>query len=208
MHQIGLRKTLLGTSSALALIVGLEGSAAAQCAIVNQAGGVDNSGTVNCITYDNGLSTTGNVINETTGTLNASGPYPPNNPGTASGISVIKSGTVLNGSITNNGSITVSRNGINIGEGATGSPPTNSNAHATVTGSIINNGTISGYNNQAIVVTQSVVLGSVINALGAIVSGPQGIGVSGTTLNGANFGAITSQSNGARTVQLALKLLF
>ncbi len=38
--------------------------------------------------------------------------------------------------------------------------------------------------------------------------GGLGSGTNGTTLNGANFGAITSQSNGARTVQLALKLLF
>jgi hypothetical protein len=38
--------------------------------------------------------------------------------------------------------------------------------------------------------------------------GGLGSGVNGTTLNGANFGVITSQSNTPRTIQLALKLLF
>jgi len=33
-------------------------------------------------------------------------------------------------------------------------------------------------------------------------------GAPGTTVNGANFGIITGQSNVARNVQLALKLIF
>ncbi len=47
----------------------------------------------------------------------------------------------------------------------------------------------------------------VFGAPGTTVGG-LGSGTNGTTLNGANFGAITSQSNTSRSVQLALKLVF
>jgi fibronectin-binding autotransporter adhesin len=213
------RGSLLTTSSALALLVGLGGTAWAQCAFVNSpgAGGtLTTSGVNNCVVYDNGATTTVNVINN--GTLNASGPYPPNNPGTATGIAVIKSGTVLNGSITNNGSITVSRDGINIGEGAI--PSGNGNDGATVTGSIINNTTITGESVAGIVVVGSLVGGSISNALGATISEPGGaigIYVSGVTSNHTaiikaasvvgsvvNNGTITTGSDAGINVSVAI----
>jgi len=105
----------------LALIVGMEGAVAAPapaaCAFNNAPGGADNTTAQNCISYNNGATTTGNIINEATGSLNGGSPYPPLNPGTSTGISVVKAGTKLIGDITNNGSISAPQYGINLGPG-------------------------------------------------------------------------------------------
>ena len=116
MDRGDLRGTLLTTSSALALIVGMGGSAWAACTFQNTAP-VTNTASNNCITFFTGTST-GNVTNNST--LTGVVPYPPVNPGSATGISVVKSGTVLNGNIVNNGTISAQSAGINIGQGATG----------------------------------------------------------------------------------------
>jgi hypothetical protein len=129
MDQENLRGSLLTTSSVFALLVGLGGTAAAQCAHNNVAGAIviPAATTQNCVSYNNGTAITGSVTNN--GTLTGVVPYPPLNPGTSTGISVVKSNTVLNGNIVNNGTISAQNAGINVGEGATGAPrPTSTSA--------------------------------------------------------------------------------
>src|SRR5581483_5384462 len=91
----------------------------------------------------------GDITNNST--LTTTHPYPPVIPGTATGISILKSGTTLTGNIINSGTgvITAQNAGINIGEGATGGA--NANAGAVLSGSITNSGTITA--NDGIFVT-------------------------------------------------------
>ena len=84
-----LRTTLLATSSALAMMIALEGSAAAQCASQNVAP-VTNTTPSNCITFYTPGNHSGDVTNNST--LTPTGQYSPTLPGTATGISVLKSG--------------------------------------------------------------------------------------------------------------------
>ena len=188
MDRGQLRKTLLTTSSALALIVGVQRTAAAAvvCTFSNQAGGVNNTGAINCITYNNeqggtangnftgATSFTGNVVN--TGTITPTGinqNWPAGLAGTDAGISVIGPGVTLIGNITNSGTITGTNSqyaGINIGGGGGGSGAPG----ATVVGSITNAASITGIQ-QGIFVSGvgTVVTGSVINAAGAsIINSP------------------------------------
>src|SRR6202035_1654837 len=110
-----------------------------QCAFNNSPGGVDNSGPINCISYNNGGSNVGNIVNETVGTITPTHAYPPIAPGTASGISVVGP-TTLRGDITNNGTITnaLGSFAVNIGGGAY-SGGLISSAGASLAGSITNN---------------------------------------------------------------------
>ncbi len=208
MSKVGLRGTLLATSSALALVIGAEGSAFAQCFYNNQAGGVDNTTARNCISYNSvspGSPFSGNVINDTTGTLTPTGVYTgghgTNLPGTASGISVLGSGTTLNGNIINNGTInttmqTGGQGAINIGGGESDPGPT-SGAGATVVGSITNNGTITG------LATGINVVGNGTSVTGAITNNhiitDSNVGIS--VGNNASVGGITNA--GAITSTLA-----
>jgi uncharacterized protein with beta-barrel porin domain len=182
-----LQQTLLATSSALALLIAAEGSAAAQCFYNNVNGGVDNTSPHNCISYNNGTAFTGNAVNDST--LTASHAYPPVNPGTSTGISVFGLGTTLTGNIVNNGTITASQYAISIGAGATTGGATG--AGASLVGSITNNGTINGGAGDSIVVYESSITGSILNALGATINGVVGgvgINVTGGTALGASIG--------------------
>jgi fibronectin-binding autotransporter adhesin len=200
MDRGDLRGTLLTTSSALALCVGMGGSAWAACTFQNTAP-VTAAGANNCITFFNGAASTGNVTNN--GTLTGIVPYPPVTPGSATGISVVKSGTVLNGNIVNNGTISAQSSGINVGQGSTGAPPTNVNVGATVNGSITNAGTITNTAGAGIYVVGSKVLGSIVNTTAAHINTANvGIFVSaasalGSTVNGSivNNGSIITNGN-------------
>jgi outer membrane autotransporter protein len=211
MKRIGLRSALLATSSALALVIGGGQAAEAQCAFNNSAGGADNAGTINCISYNNGLVSIGNVTNEATGVITATHPYPPVNAGTSTGISVVVAGTKLIGNIVNNGSISAPQYGINIGAGSHGVPPTQVGIGATLVGSITNNGTITTGGANGIVVRQSVVTGSLTNGASGIINsfdvGMLVTGVSGNlaTIGGSitNNGTITTHDNDGMFVQFA-----
>ncbi len=173
-----LRGTLLATSSALALVVGIEGSAQAAppaCAVNNTFTGLPNTTAINCISFNNGASqTTGDVTNASNGTITATHPYAPVNPGTSTGISVVRPGTKLNGSIINNGSISAPQYGINVGAGAT--TGNIQGAGASVTGSITNSGTINA--NTGIVVNKASLAGSIINASSGVITTPSNVGIS------------------------------
>ena len=170
MAQVEFRGALLTTSSALALILGIGSSAqagpvpVAPCAVNNTFAGLPNSSAINCVSFNDGANHTGDIVNNTTGTITPTTPYPPINPGTSSGISVLGTGTKLTGNITNNGTISGLFAGINIGGGAHGVVPTIQNAGATVTGTITNNGTITS-TGTGINVFKSDVGGSIINNL-------------------------------------------
>ena len=94
------------------------------------------------ISFNDGAAHTGAVTNNSS--LTATGTYPAVSPGgSATGISVLELGTVLNGNIINNGAINASNAGVNIGEGRT-TRTTQFNAGAVLNGSITNFGTITG----------------------------------------------------------------
>ena len=81
MTRHGWGGALLATSSLLALVIGMQGSAeAAACHYDNVAGGVDNTTAQDCIVYHGGGAFTGNVTNEATGSLTTTaaegGPLP------------------------------------------------------------------------------------------------------------------------------------
>lgn len=153
----------------------MERSAEAQCALNNNPGGSNNAGSINCISYNNGVNNTGDIVNQSSGTITPTHAYAPITPGTATGISVVGLGTTLTGNITNSGTITntVAAWGINIGGGATAASIFHG-AGATLLGSITNNGTITspvGINVEGSsvsgVLTPTSVSGSIINGVGA-----------------------------------------
>lgn len=134
------------------MIVATGQSAEAQCAFNNHAGGSNNAGAINCISYNNGVNNTGDIVNQSGGTITPTHTYAPTLPGTATGISVVGLGTTLTGNIINSGTITnaVAAWGIDIGGGATAANVFHG-AGATLLGSITNNGTItSSVGNQCI----------------------------------------------------------
>ncbi len=191
MARLGLRGGLLATSSVVALVIGLQGSAeAAACHYNNVAGGVDNTTAQDCIAYNGGGAFTGNVTNEATGSLTTTAPEGGPLPGTASGISVLAPGTTLTGNIVNKGTITSNYVDINIGTGNFGTPPTSPGAGATLVGSITNSGSLlvgagsSGTTGISLNGTGSVVTGSITNDINGTISGEVGIGVTG----GAHLG--------------------
>jgi outer membrane autotransporter protein len=189
MKQGGLREALLATSSALALVIGAEGAAQAQCAINNQNGAINNTTTINCISFNNGATFSGPVTNASTGTINAAGATPP----TETGISVIGNST-LTGSITNAGTITAVRFGIDIGLAGGGS----------VGGSIINNNSITAPN--AFFMRGGTVAGSITNNASINSTADVGLALSGTSASRSsvggsvtNNGTITSAGTGIFT---------
>jgi outer membrane autotransporter protein len=212
MKPVRLRGTLLATSSALALIVGIGGSARAvppSCAVNNTFAGLPNTTAINCISFNDGASHTGDVTNANNGTITAVHPYPPVHPGTSTGISVVRPGTTLNGNIINNGSISAPQYGINVGAGAT--IGNIQGAGASLVGSITNNGTITGGGGGGIIVRQSSMTGSITNGVnGSINTTNVGIvvtGVSGTlaSVGGSitNSGTLTIANNDGMFVQFA-----
>ena len=112
---------LMTTVSALAVTQ----TAHAQC-VVNPATPYTNSGAIACLTFDDGANHSGNVTNAATGTITTS---------TEDGID-IQSGTTLEASIVNNGTITVS------GGNATVAFPGVYIQSSTVEVSLVNNGNI------------------------------------------------------------------
>ena len=178
MTRLGLRGGLLATSSLVALVIGLQGSAeAAACHYNNVAGGVDNTTAQDCIAYNGGGAFTGNVTNEATGSLTTTAPEGGPLPGTASGISVLAPGTTLTGNIVNKGTITSNFVNINIGTGNFGTPPTSPGAGATLNGSITNSGSLnvgvgsSGTTGISLSGTGSVVTGSITNDINGTITG-------------------------------------
>ena len=191
MTRHGLRGGLLATSSLLALVIGLHGSAeAAACHYNNVAGGVDNTTAQDCVVYQGGGAFTANVTNEATGSLTTTAPEGGPLPGTASGIGVLTPGTTLTGNIVNKGTITTNFVNINIGTGNFGTPPTSPGAGATLNGSITNSGSLlvgvgsSGTTGISLSGTGSVVTGSINNDINGTIAGEVGIGVT----NNAHLG--------------------
>jgi len=180
---------LLATSSLLALVVGMQGSAeAAACHYDNMAGGVDNTTAQDCITYHGGGTFTGNVTNEPTGSLTTTAAEGGPLPGTSSGISVLTPGTHLTGNIVNKGTITTNFSDINIGNGNFGTPPTSPGAGATLTGSITNSGSLLSNGHASgisLVGPGSVVTGSITNDVNGIITSDD-VGIQVT--NGAHLG--------------------
>jgi uncharacterized protein with beta-barrel porin domain len=202
------RGTLLATSSALAMIVAAGQSAEAQCALDNNAGGSNNAGAINCISYNNGVNNTGDIVNQSGGTITPTHAYPPNFPGTATGISVVGPGTTLTGNITNSGTITntLGSYGINIGGGATAASIFQG-AGATLLGSITNNGTITssiGINVAGSSTTPTSVSGSITNSTGATINyNNVAINLAFASFGGSivNHGTISGTGSAAISVQ-------
>ena len=179
----------------------------------NVPGGVDNTGASSGISYNSGAVFTGNIVNEASGTITPTGSYSPLNPGTATGISVLKLGTTLNGNIVNSGTIDANtipgkQIGINIGEGATYS--VNQNAGAVVAGWITNSGTINSQVGIWVAGSSSPVLstvtGSIINAAsGQINYTGVGINENWATIGGSitNSGTITGTGTAGINVAFA-----
>jgi hypothetical protein len=147
------------------------------------------------ISFNDGAAHTGAVTNNSS--LTATGTYPAVSPGgSATGISVLELGTVLNGNIINNGAINASNAGVNIGEGRT-TRTTQFNAGAVLNGSITNSGTITsqvGVWVSGSSVQLSSVTGSIINSAGGqIVYTNVGINEGFATIGGSitNYGTIT-----------------
>jgi outer membrane autotransporter protein len=186
MNRAELRTALLATSSAAALIFSLAQSAVAApppgCDQNNVSPPINNTvNSINCISFNNeqggtangnftGATTfTGNVTNS--GTINPTGTnntFPNSVAGTDAGISVIGPGVKLVGNITNTGTITGTTAqfaGINIGGGGGGSGAPGS----TVVGSILNatGATITGMPGIVVSGVGTVVTGSVTNQTGA-----------------------------------------
>jgi uncharacterized protein with beta-barrel porin domain len=208
---VGLRYwhgTLLATSSALAIIVATGQSAEAQCALNNNAGGSNNAGAVNCISYNNGVNNTGNIVNQGGGTITPTHTYAPTLPGTATGISVVGLHTTLTGNITNSGTITNTHGnwGISIGSGAYSGGLISSNG-ASLNGSITNIGTITAQT--GIQIQRSTMSGSIVNATNANINSGVNVAISaaqasvggGLTNNGTITGGFSvSESTVAGTV--------
>ena len=196
MARNSLDGALLATGSLLALIVGMEGSAqAAACSRDNVSPPIDNVAASDCITFHGGGAFGGNVVNDVGGTLTPTGVYTgghgTNLPGTASGISVLGSGTTLTGNIINNGTIdttlqTLGQGAINIGGGEFNPGPT-SGAGASVVGSITNNSTITGPATGVNVDGNGTsVTGSITNATNGTITSTGGVGIAVT--NNARVG--------------------
>jgi uncharacterized protein with beta-barrel porin domain len=189
MTRHGWGGALLATSSLLALVIGMQGSAeAAACHYDNVAGGVDNTTAQDCIVYHGGGAFTGNVTNEATGSLTTTAAEGGPLPGTSSGISVLTPGTHLTGNIVNKGTITTNFSDINIGNGNFGTPPTSPGAGATLTGSITNSGSLLSNGHASgisLVGPGSVVTGSITNDVNGIITSDD-VGIQVT--NGAHLG--------------------
>jgi uncharacterized protein with beta-barrel porin domain len=132
------RRVLLATSSLAALVLGWGGAAEAAC-VVNPATPYNNTGAINCVTFNDNVTHSGDVTNATGGTITILGF--PGQFGEASGMSVFGAGTQINGNVVNNGTISSgtanqpqAETGIGVDAGAF--------PGSVVNGSITNNGTI------------------------------------------------------------------
>jgi uncharacterized protein with beta-barrel porin domain len=190
------------------MIVAAGQSAEAQCALNNNAGGSNNAGAINCISYNNGVNNTGNIVNQGSGTITPTHTYAPTLPGTATGISVVGLNTTLTGNITNSGTITntLGNWGINIGSGAYSGGLISSNG-ASLNGSITNIGTITAHT--GIQIQRSTMSGSIVNSTNANINSGVNVGISaaqasvggGITNNGTITGGLSvSESTIAGTV--------
>jgi outer membrane autotransporter protein len=185
MDRGDLRGTLLTTSSALALLVGVGGSAwAATCTVVtnptlpyNQAGNT-------CVTFTASPGTIGDVNN--TGTVTATGAGNPS----ATAISVYLGSTSIRGGITNSGAITANNNGVFLDQ-------------TTVTGSIVNtthatiHATGSGFLIQGTGVPGTATVGGSVINNGTIISNNVSMSVGNASVGGSviNNGSLTAQSD-------------
>ena len=194
------------------MIVAAGQSAEAQCALNNNAGGSNNAGAINCISYNNGVNNTGDIVNQASGTITPTHTYAPTLPGTATGISVVGLGTTLTGNITNSGTITNTHGnwGINIGSGAY-SGGNISSGGASLNGSITNIGTINAQT--GISIQRSTMSGSIVNSTNAFIQGGTNVGIStaqasigggitnnGTITRGGNAGISVSETTVAGTI--------
>ena len=194
------------------MIVAAGQSAEAQCALNNHAGGSNNAGAINCISYNNGVNNTGDIVNQASGTITPTHTYAPTLPGTATGISVVGLGTTLTGNITNSGTITNTHGnwGINIGSGAYSGGLISSNG-ASLNGSITNIGTINAQT--GISIQGSTMSGSIVNSTNASIQGGTNVGIStakasigggitnnGTITRGGNAGISVSETTVAGTI--------
>jgi len=132
------RRVLLATSSLAAIMLGWGGAAQAAC-ITNPATPFTNNVAIDCVTWQDSLTHTGDVVNSSTGVITA--PGGPGLIGLGTGISLFTAGTTINGNIINNGTITSvftnfnsPINGIGVSAGL--------NPGSLVTGSITNNNSI------------------------------------------------------------------
>ncbi len=187
------RGKLLATVSALALIVGLERTAAATC-VTNPTLPYTNSGALTCVNFNATPAGAGDVTNN--GTITAA-LYP---PPSETGISATNYSS-LNGSIVNNGTIiSPSSRGILVLNASVADSITNTTAgtikslftdmyllNGTVAGSITNNGTLTS-SIDGVDVAEATVGESVINAGRILVTGSTpisspsyGIAVSGNS---------------------------
>src|ERR1700731_2604441 len=133
------RRVLLATSALAALVLGWSGAAAAAPCVVNPATPYDNAGAINCVTFNDNANHTGDVTNDSTGTITVLGL--PGQFGQQTGISVFGAGTQITGNIINNGTI-VNNNIIHSGFTAINVTGTNTGSPVTIGGSVINAGTI------------------------------------------------------------------
>jgi uncharacterized protein with beta-barrel porin domain len=189
------RRVLLATSSLAAIVLGWSGAAAAAPCVVNPATPYTNTGAINCVTFNDGANHTGDVTNDTTGTITVLG-FPGQN-GQLTGISVFGAGTTITGNITNNGTISGPSNGQilqGIGVDAGVFPG------SLVTGSITNNGTIDVAGIGMDIAGN--VNGSVINN-NIIHSGFNGIQVTGTNSGGTTTIGGSVINAGTITITLA-----
>jgi uncharacterized protein with beta-barrel porin domain len=186
---------LLATSSLAAVALGWGGSAEAAPCVVNPATPYTNTGAINCVTFNDGANHTGDVINDTTGTITVLG-FPGQN-GQLTGISVFGAGTTITGNITNNGTISGPSNGQilqGIGVDAGGLPG------SLVTGSITNNATIEVAGIGMDIAGN--VNGSVVNN-NTIHSGFNGLQVTGTNSGGTTMIGGSVINAGTITITLA-----
>ena len=214
MRQSALRRTLLATSSALALIIAIDHSAeAATCSVVtNPTLPYIQSGNT-CVTFTTSAVTSGNITN--TGTVTASGPSNPNgtgislflgptvtgniiNQGTinANGFGVLMDQAKLNGSITNATGATLNATGPG-GAGIQVQGTRAAIATEGVSGAITNNGTITsagvGINVGDVTIGAGIANTGTITALSAIVVSEAM--VTGNVSNGGT-GHLTGNSTG------------
>jgi uncharacterized protein with beta-barrel porin domain len=145
------RRVLLATSSLAALAVGWNGTAQAACSVANPPTPYNNSASIDCVTFNDGLNHVGNVTNTASGTITAPGIGGGGPPELNFGISLFMplnpgGTTTVTGDIVNNGLITsvftnnnTPINGIGVSGGLL--------PGSVVTGSVINNNqiTVTGF---------------------------------------------------------------
>lgn len=185
MGQRGLRKALLATSSALALVIALDQSAKACTVVTNPALPYSQAGNT-CVTFTTSPVTSGNITN--TGTVTASGPSNPN----GTGISLFLGPTVT-GDIINQGTINANDFGVLMDQAKLNGSITNATG-ATLNATGPGGAGIQVQGTRAAIATEGV-SGAITNN-GTITSAGVGINVGDVTIGAgiANTGTITALS--------------